>query len=124
MTDFDSLRGQSRNEAPDKLDRVSMDSRRRQAIGNDDCKLRRAAGVARQQMLGLRIEPASEVGTPEIIRPVADATGDSMGRETKIIETGDDGGEVEGGMNRVAGSRVVERKFEQRFGWHACARSA
>jgi len=39
----------------------------------------------------------------------------------EAAETGDQAENIEDGMNGVAGTRMVQREFEQRFGRHACA---
>jgi len=49
--DFDAVGGQSRNEAPDQFDRMSVDRGWRQAIADDDRKLAWAGVAVRQQML-------------------------------------------------------------------------
>src|SRR3982074_735347 len=46
LSDLDPIDGQSRNEASDEFDRVSIDRRRRQAIADGDRKLARAPVVA------------------------------------------------------------------------------
>ena len=49
--DFDAVGGQSRNEAADQFDRVSVDRGWRQAIADDDREPAWAAVAVRQQML-------------------------------------------------------------------------
>ena len=86
MAGFDSLGSQSANQASEEFDRVGMDCRRRQAVAEDDRKLTRAAGTARQPLRRIRIERTSEVGPPEIILPVAYTAGDIECVETKIAK--------------------------------------
>src|SRR6202035_5091549 len=64
------------------------------------------------------------VGTAEIVLAVADLAADGKWLEAEIAEACDDGRCVEGGMNRVAGARVVEREVEQRLGRQAGAAAA
>jgi hypothetical protein len=86
MADFDSVASQLRNQAPDNLDGVSIDRRRRQAVADNDRKPARAADTTREQMLRRLIERSSEVGTPQIFLPVACAAADIKCLETKIVE--------------------------------------
>jgi hypothetical protein len=71
-------------------------------------------------MLRRRIEHPSEVGPPEIILPAARATNDINGLKAEITEARDRRRHIEGGMNGVTRTRVVQRKFEQRCGRKAC----
>ena len=69
------------------------------------------------------IRPRS--GTPQIVLPVARAAGDLdrlQGRDRAGPD--DQRGNIEGGMNGVAGARMVEREVEQRLGRQAGAGAA
>src|ERR1700761_6665880 len=67
-------------------------------------------------MLRGRIKLASEIGPPEIFLPVKRATGDLECCKTEIAQTKRDGRSIEGGVNGIAGARMVEGKVEQCLG--------
>ena len=58
---------------------------------------------------------SSEIGTPQIIPAVARAAATtSMAARPSAVKPGDQTRRIEGGMNGVAGARMIEREVEQR----------
>ena len=79
------------------------------------------AALAGEHAAGSRIELASEIGTTEIVAPVARLAGNLNRLQAEADQSGDETRVIEGGMNGIAGARVIERKVEQCLGRHACA---
>ena len=65
-----------------------------------------------------------EIGTPEIIAAGMHAAADLHRLQAQTIKSGREPRNIEGGMNGVAGARMIQRKFEQRLGRQAGARAA
>ena len=84
----------------------------RQPITDHQRKLAHSAIPGGKGLLGGLIEPTPQIGTPEIVTPAAGAASDIEGFETEIAQRGDQGLGIEGGMDGVAGARVVQREFE------------
>ncbi len=122
--DLDSIEAQSRDEVLDQRDGMGVDRRRRQAVADHDREPARIPAMARQQQMRGRVERPPEIRAPQIVGAVAGPAMDLDRLEAETVQTGNDRGRIEGGMNGVAGTGVVEREAEQRAGGQARAGAA
>jgi len=100
---------------------MHIDRCRRQSIADNKHKLARAA---RQRALRVGVQHAAEVGTAQIVAPVRRAARHLDGIEVKRAERGDQGFGIEGGVDGIAGPRMIEREVEQRLRRQAGAGAA
>jgi hypothetical protein len=70
------------------------------------------------------VQHSPEIGTPQIILAVAGAAADVDRLKTKRAEALQQARDIEGGMNGIAGARMVKGKGEQRIGRQAGAGAA
>ena len=104
-----------------KFDRVRVDRRWRQPVADHDREPARRAIAARQQLLRSLVEHPPEIGTPQIVLAVADTAADLSGLQAEIAKTLHQAGHIKGGMNGIAGARMIQGKGEQRLGRQAGA---
>ena len=85
---------------------MDVDRCRRQPIADDDGKQAGAAAVISEHAGGVRIQHASEIGTPQIVAPVGRLTGN---QDRQLIELNDALNELAEADPRKA--RVVELRY-------------
>src|SRR3954451_19842265 len=71
--DFDAVDSQSRNKASHDLDGMSIDRGCRQAVADDHGEPARPVSMAQQRIFRSLIEPATEIGAPQIVGALARA---------------------------------------------------
>ena len=107
-----------------QFDGVDIDGRRRQPVADHDHNLARAAALLFQRAPRIRIEHASEIGTAQIVAPVARLAGNLADLQAEAGQSGNQMRRIESGVNGIARTRVVEREGKQRVGRHARAGAA
>src|SRR6185503_15802571 len=85
---------------------------------------RHAAARACETLRGSFIEPASEIGTSEIVAAAAGPARDLDRAKTERAKRGCESGCIEGRVNGVARARMIEREVEKRGGRQARTGSA
>src|SRR5690348_329595 len=101
---------------------MCMDRGRRQAVADHERQMPGLViGRAGEALRGSLIEPASKIGTPEIIAAAAGPARHLEGAKTEAIQSGCQIGCMEGSMNGITGARVIECEIEQRRGRQARA---
>ena len=107
-----------------QFDGVDVDGRRRQPVTDHDHNLVRAAALLFQRAPRIRVQHASEIGTAQIVAPVARLAGNLPDRQAEAGQSGNQMRRIQSGVNGVARPRVVEREGKQRVGRQARAGTA
>src|SRR4051812_46974901 len=107
------------NEVANQFERMTVHRGRRQAVTDDDNKLAGITAAVGQRAPRSGIEHAAEIGAAQIVAPVLRLARYRERVQTEAGQLRHQARGIEGGMDGVARTRMVERESEQRLGRQA-----